>query len=158
MIRPGGIIVVRAMFFPEYHDGSVFSAMCPGEQIDFRLVRIIRQRSTVQKAVEKLRDRLGSAAAKDEDPVGIFIKMEQSGFFDVGEELQFFAIADGQKRVHSVLERHQPLRTCLQVHVIRCGGPAYRAVVESEIFIMLADKVKQILIAVPDGLPRVLET
>ncbi len=131
--------------------------MRPGEKIDFRLVRFLRNRGAVHKPVEQLRHGLGRVAAKDEDSAGIFIKMEESGFLDVGEEPQFFASAGGQKPVNPVLERHQPLRAGLKVHMVRSRGPAYRAVVESEIFIMLPDEIKKILIAMPDGLPRVLE-
>ena len=93
--------------------------MRPGEQVDLRLIRVLRHRSAVHKPVEKLSHGFRRAAAKDEDSVGIFIKMEELGFLDVGEIFQSLVITGRQQCVNPVLERHQPLRTGLKMLMIR---------------------------------------
>ena len=93
--------------------------MCPGEQVYLRLIRVLRHRSAVHKPVEKLSHGFRRAAAKDEDSVGIFIKMEELGFLDVGEIFQSLVIEGRQQSVNPVLERHQPLRTGLKMLMIR---------------------------------------
>ena len=107
------------MLIPEYHNGAIFPVMHPGEQVDFRLIRVLRHRSAVHKPVEKLSHGFRRAAAKDEDSVGIFIKMEELGFLDVGEIFQSIDIAGRQQSVHPVLERHQSLRTSLEMLMVR---------------------------------------
>ena len=72
------------MPFSEYDSGTVLALMTPGDDVHLRFRRAVRNRSAVQQPVEELGRGLGRGAAKHEDAAGIFIKVEESGFLDIG--------------------------------------------------------------------------
>ena len=143
--------MVRAQFAAEDHQRPVFAGGVPGDEIEAGLLFPGEGGNAIEQAVEELGGRLRRLRADQEDAAGKSLIMVEPRVLDVGQVAErgtvfLYIAADGR------LQGHQARGTGLEMHVVRLGRPAFRAVVENRVFRQVPCQVQHVHIAVPDRL------
>ena len=157
MLLSLGIEVMGAQFTPENDQRTVFAAGMPAQHVETRLLLAGQDGHAVQQAVEKLGGRLGGLGAEQEHATREFPVMIEPRILHVGQVMQGIRpFPDLQ--AHGALQRHQPGRAGLEMHVVRFGGAAPGTIIKNGVAFQVAGQVQHIHVTVPDGLVHMAVT